>query len=251
MQGKPGVGKPGRTGVPQAVTRQVGRTDIDDELVPVRCIPHRRGREGAARRSLRFFVALVIRAPFPGRSGAGSRRGSYRTVRRRFAGQHHEAGVRLMRGDAGSGDSVQRRLVWDRVRPRAHAPSAGCSRKALRLRLRLARILAGLIVSSPSRTPSSRNLTIGAIVFLVVDAPDLFSHSSMVRSIVPAVIWHPGRHPSAGSNRSFRSKRACRLSRSAVHRAACNRARRYGLYAADVSFGVHPRRLVSRHTVDR
>jgi hypothetical protein len=78
----------------------------------------------------------------------------------------------------------QRAHVGDRMRARGRL-LGGCPRKALRFRLRLARFFAGLMGCSPSRTASSRTRTSGAMEFLIVDAPCRFSHSSMVRSMMP------------------------------------------------------------------
>ncbi|MDQ1122649.1 hypothetical protein QE412_001222 [Microbacterium trichothecenolyticum] len=45
------VGHPGGSGVPEAVPSEVGEAEIADDLVPVRRVPHGRGRESAALRA--------------------------------------------------------------------------------------------------------------------------------------------------------------------------------------------------------
>lgn len=60
MQGNSGVGEPGRTGVPESVAGQIRQADVDDELIPVRRIPHRRGREDIALWSRQKLVVGVL-----------------------------------------------------------------------------------------------------------------------------------------------------------------------------------------------
>ena len=57
VQGNSGVGKPRGTCVPEAVAGQFWQADVEDELIPVRRIPHRRGREDTAFRPCQKLVA--------------------------------------------------------------------------------------------------------------------------------------------------------------------------------------------------
>ena len=72
-----------------------------------------------------------------------------------------------------------------------------------RWRCRLARVRAGFVVMSSSRTASSRTLVRAAIVFFSVADEQVLSHASIVRSIVPVVMLRIGRCPRAGSTRSL------------------------------------------------
>lgn len=51
VQRDAGVRHPGRAGVPEPVAGEVGQAEIADDLVPVRRVPHGRGRESAALRA--------------------------------------------------------------------------------------------------------------------------------------------------------------------------------------------------------
>lgn len=70
MQRDAGVYHPGRAGVPEAVSGEVGQAEIADDLVPVRRVPHGRGRESTALRADQQPVLglLPLREPLKNRA---------------------------------------------------------------------------------------------------------------------------------------------------------------------------------------
>lgn len=242
MERDAGVGHPGCSGVAEPVAREVVEAELCHEVVPVGGVADRRCSEDAAARPPQERVVGLFPSGETFENGFESAKHRDRAVSATLGlfddetasagvvlasdpddvvvpvqvtcpqscdfgtagcqegGQHDVIGVGLVHFPTGGREVLQRREIGERV---LSERSGGLGDTCLP-RFRRARCLAGLMEMMSSRNASSRPRTSGAIKFLIVEAECSVSQVSVVRSIIPAVIFATRMCPSAGSTRSRR-----------------------------------------------